>query len=65
MRRYSILVVQYGSKHETELCQVDNEPHAIAQAAAEKRLRISAGDRMTYVPKYDSVRVIENSPPSG
>jgi hypothetical protein len=62
MRRYSILVMQHGSKHETELCQVDNDPHAIARAAAEKRLRISAGDRMFYIPKYDSVRVIDNQP---
>jgi hypothetical protein len=62
MKRYSILVVQYGNKRESELCQVDNDPHAIARAAAEKRLRTSADDRMVYVPKYDSVRVVDNQP---
>jgi hypothetical protein len=66
MKRYAILVVQYGSKNETELCQVDENPHAIAEAAANKRLRVDGGTRTVLIPKYDSVRVIElagaNSP---
>lgn len=63
-KRYSIMVIQYGSKTEAELCQVDTDPHSLAQAVAEKTLRISAGNRTVYVPKYDSVRVIDHEAPS-
>jgi adenosine/AMP kinase len=59
-KRYSIMVIQYGSKDEVELCQVDRAPHELAQAAAEKMLRISAGHRSVYIPKYTSVRVIDH-----
>ena len=62
MKRYSIMVVQSGSTRELELCQVDNDPQAVAQAAAEKTLRIygSAGGRMVHVAKYTSVRVVDH-----
>lgn len=63
-KRYSIMVIQYGAKTEVELCQVDNDPHSLAQAAAEKRLRIVAGNRTRYIPKYDSVRVVDHEPPA-
>jgi hypothetical protein len=66
MKRYSIMVIQEGSKREVELCQVDNDPHAIAQAAADKTIRVRLSDRVSYIPKYTSVRVIDHaaiSPP--
>ncbi|HEU0063233.1 MAG TPA: hypothetical protein VFR19_25370 [Hyphomicrobiaceae bacterium] len=60
MKRYSIMVVQYGARGESELCQVESDPHAVAKAAAEKMLRVSAGNRMHYTAKYTSVRVIDH-----
>jgi hypothetical protein len=36
MRRYSIMVLEHGSGLEVELCQVDNNPKAIAAAAGRK-----------------------------
>jgi hypothetical protein len=59
-KRYSIMVVQYGTTGESELCQVENDPHALAQAAADKMLRVSAGGRMHYTAKYTSVRVVDH-----
>jgi hypothetical protein len=55
MKRYSIMVVESGSDHEIELCQVDNNPRAIADAASAKR--IAGRHRLS---KYSSVRVQEN-----
>lgn len=55
MKRYSIMVVARGSDHETELCQVDDNPHALAKAAAAK---VMAGRHR--LPMYSSVRVQEN-----
>ena len=64
-KRYSIMVMQYGSKTEVELCQVDCDPHAIAKAAAEKTLRIVGSmGRVAHVRKYDSVRVVDHEPPA-
>ncbi len=61
---YSIMVVQYGCRNETELCQVDRDPHPLAKAAVDKRLRIDGGKgRMVFVPKYTSVRVVDHDPP--
>jgi hypothetical protein len=60
MKRYSIMVVQYGTTGESELCRVDNDPHALASAAADKMLWVSAGNRMVHVRKYTSVRVVDD-----
>ena len=62
-KRYSIMVIQEGGHNEVELCQVDNEPHAIAQAAAAKTIRVRLSDRTSYIPKYTSVRVVEHGSP--
>ena len=62
MRRYSIMVVERDSDREIELCQVDSDPQAIAQAALGKKLMVAsrAGNRRISIPKYLSVRVQEN-----
>jgi hypothetical protein len=59
-KRYSIMVVQCGAGNEVELCQVDNDPLTLAAAAREKMLRISAGGRVVYIPKYTAVRVVDH-----
>ena len=65
MRRYSILVIEYGSKHEVELCQVDQHPHEIAAGATAKRLTITTDKgKRASIPKYTSVRVRENRAPA-
>jgi hypothetical protein len=60
-KRYSIMVVQYGTSHESELCQVDNDPHSLAQAVGKKTLRARLNNnRMSHVPMYTSVRVVDH-----
>lgn len=61
MKRYSILVIEYGGKREVELCQVENHPHEIAAGACAKKLLIDGGKgRRVLTPKYESVRVRDN-----
>jgi len=60
-KRYSIMVVQAGSKNETELCQVATEPQALVAAAREKTMRMVTGNgRVVHVPRYDSIRVVDH-----
>jgi hypothetical protein len=52
MRRFSIMVREFGSKHEAELCQVDSNPNPIAHALEQKREH--------GVNRYGSVRIVDN-----
>lgn len=56
MKRYSIMVVPYGSNKEVELCQVDNNPSEVARAA----LAMKLGKGRERVDKYSAVRIQDN-----
>jgi hypothetical protein len=56
MKRYSILVVEFNSDKETELCQVDANPKAVAQAA----LGMWLGKGKNRVSRYRAVRIRDN-----
>lgn len=54
-KRYSIMVRESGADHETELCQVDNNPNAMVACARTKTFVGKA-----RVPRYENIRVIDN-----
>jgi hypothetical protein len=56
MRRYSIIVREFGSKHEVELLQVNSNPEAIAFVLETKREH--------HINKYSSVRIVDHGPPA-
>jgi hypothetical protein len=56
-KRFSIWVREYGSDHDVELCQVENNPQPTVQALHEKMLKLGNGKK---VSKYSFVRVVEN-----
>ena len=62
MKRFSILVIERDSDRETELCQVDRDPHAIAQGALAKKITVTikGSKRPRKVPRYLAVRIQEN-----
>ena len=61
MKRYSILVKENGNEY--TLCQVDDNPQEIVAAAEQKTKLVylsGGGSRRSAVPKYSSVRFVEN-----
>jgi hypothetical protein len=60
MKRFSILVKEYGSDREVELCQLDRNPQDIGAALGRKTLRISSGGRDCRIPKYTWIRVVDH-----
>ena len=63
MKRYSIMVCEYGSNHEVELCQVAENPEELVTALNNKRLKIFKDllqTKKSSIKKYSSVRVIDN-----
>jgi hypothetical protein len=61
--RYSIQAVQYGGSLDwVEICQVDNNPDAIADGLRKKMLRIKTTDgRWGTIEKYPRVRIVDLS----
>jgi hypothetical protein len=60
--RYSIIVREYGSDHDVTLLHVDSNPQAIVAGLRAKTLTIGKRRR---IPKYDSVRIVEEAPMVG
>lgn len=65
MRRYSIMVREYGSDHDVELMQVESNPSEIVKGLRKKSLTIKhsifqAGQRVSKVPKYTNIEVRDN-----
>jgi hypothetical protein len=61
--KYSILVRQYGSDRETELCRVGANPQAIVEAASRKTL--STSWKAGSIPQYTTVRAVERATDGG
>lgn len=61
-KRYSIMVQEFGSDHEVELCQVEQGAEQIVAAAKAKTLMVHDGkkNRRTKMSKYLNVRMVEN-----
>jgi hypothetical protein len=60
--RYSVMVVEYGSDHEVELVQLDGDTAPVVAGLRAKTLRVGLANkrRLTKIPKYTSVRVIDH-----
>jgi hypothetical protein len=63
MKRYSIVVRETGSTHETVLCQCDSNPKAIAEALKQKMLRQRNGGFEFRIQRYDWIRIVDNQQP--
>jgi hypothetical protein len=61
-KRFSIMVVEYGSNHEVELCQVDGDTAPVIAGLRAKTLSVglSGKRRLTKIPKYGRIRVVDN-----
>jgi len=62
MKRYTIMVQEYGSNREVELCGVDSNPQAVVDGLRKKTLTVNLSSvyKRTKIPKYTQVRVIQN-----
>lgn len=63
MKRFSIMVMEYGSDREIELCQVQSNPEASVAALKKKKLRVRKTDdstRRSSIGKYTSIRVVDH-----
>jgi len=63
--RYSIWVREYGADHDVELMQVNSNPQAVVQGLQAKTLTIrrsifEPGKRVSKIPKYTYVRVVDH-----
>lgn len=62
MKRYSIMVIEYGADHEIELCQTDTNPQMVVEGAQQKTLMVyKAKDarRRSKICKYSSIRIVD------
>ena len=66
--QYSIMVTEYGSDREVELCQVNGNPDAVVAGLNAKTLMVhavgSTSRRRTKIPKYSNIRVVDNQAPT-
>ena len=58
MKRYSIMVREFGCQLETELCRVDNHPDLLAYVLEQK----TVGEGQLRAARYSSVRVVDHAP---
>jgi hypothetical protein len=65
--RYSIWGREYGSDHDVELAQVNNNPQAVVDGLMSKMLSVNhsalPGGKKTKIRKYSWLRIIENDRP--
>jgi hypothetical protein len=57
MKRFSIMVREFGSDHDVELVQCDANPNPLAHALETKRGRSGCAT-------YSSVRIVDNKEPT-
>jgi hypothetical protein len=62
MKRYSVMVMEYGADREVELCQIDGDPAQTIAGLKTKTLMTYNGlsGRRTRIPKYSMIRVIDH-----
>lgn len=66
MKRFSVMVQEYGSNYEVELCQLDGDPKSTVLGLQAKTLMIRDGiRRRSKTPKYTSIRVVDNQAENG
>lgn len=62
MKRFSVMVTEYGAEKEVELCQIDSNPQHTVAGLEEKTLMVRKNGnlRRTRMPKYSNIRVIDH-----
>ena len=64
MKRYSIMVTEYGADREVELCQLDGDPNPTVEGLKAKTLMVHNGQpgrhRRTKTQKYTDIRVVDH-----
>ena len=63
MKRYSIMVIEYGADREIELCQIGTNPQMAVEAAKEKTLMVykePGARRRSKTCKYNSIRIVDH-----
>jgi hypothetical protein len=60
MKQYSIMGRVAGGNHLVEVCQVDQNPEAIAESLRAKRRMVDLGTRRVPQSVYEHVEVREN-----
>jgi hypothetical protein len=64
MKRYSIIVTEYGSERAVELMQVNSNPQAIVDGLRQKMLTVERsildpGRRRVTIPRYTFIEVVD------
>lgn len=61
MKRYSIMVTEYGSSTEVELCQVDANPENVVAGVRQKTLMVygHSNNKRSQIRKYNNVRIVD------
>jgi hypothetical protein len=59
-RRYSIVGREYGSDHDVELAQCDNNPAAVLDGFKAKSLTIRNEHKRAQISKYTWLRIVDN-----
>jgi hypothetical protein len=64
MKRFSIMVLEYGAEREVELCQLDGDTEPTILGLKAKTLMVHTGKpgtrRRTRIPKYTNIRVVDH-----
>lgn len=62
MKRYTIIVREYGSDHNVELLEVDDNPKDVAAGLAKKLLTVKSrdGHRRLKTPRYTYIFTRDN-----
>lgn len=62
MARFSIMVIEYGSDREIELCRLDGNPDQVVAGLNAKTLTVHTGNsrRRTKIRKYTKVSVVDH-----
>lgn len=66
MKRFSVMVQEYGAEREVELCQLDGDLAPTVAGLGAKTLMVHTGSsrRRTRIPKYTNVRVVDHQAPA-
>jgi hypothetical protein len=65
MKRYSVMVTEYGADREVELCQLDGDPAPTLEGLKAKTLMVGTGKpgksrRRTKIQKYVNIRIVDH-----
>jgi predicted secreted protein len=61
MKRYSVMVTEYGSDREIEICQLDGNPEPTIKGLKAKKLTVDGQfSSRIRIQKYSNIRIVDN-----